>query len=130
MYSETVSKMSSLFKDYLYKMQNKLEVIIHLQWEFGWFFFNAVWASKNQVQCFCIKSQWRILKIKSKPTIPFLLHSEWDPPPQQQLFLIRLQSSAEYWYLHQTTNSQSQDDYDTNQPPFQVWNKEDIWDFF
>lgn len=65
-------------------------------------------------------------KKKSKPTIPFLLHSEWDPPPQQQLFLIRLQSSAEYWYLHQTTNSQSQGDYDTNQLPSQVWNKEDI----
>lgn len=78
------------------------------------------------LECFCIKSYWSTLKVKSKPTIPFLLHSEWDPPPQQQLFLIRLQSSAEYWYLHQTTNSQSQDDYDTNQLPSQVWNKEDI----
>lgn len=37
-----------------------------------------------------------------------------------------LQSSAEYWYLHQTTNSQSQDDCDTNQQPSQVWNEEDI----
>lgn len=73
-----------------------------------------------------VYKKWQYMASKLELTLPFPLHSEWDPQPLPQLSPTRLQSSAECWYPHQTANSQSQGDCDTNQQPSQAWNKEGI----
>lgn len=39
--------------------------------------------------------KWRQTAVKLELTLPFLLHSGWDPQPLLQLSPTRLQSSAE-----------------------------------
>lgn len=104
-------------------------LFVFLSTQTGFFLCKNPALNKRNFNLMYLEAMWQQMLIKIESTLPFLLHSEWDPQPLPQLSPTRLQSSAECWYPHQKANNQSQGDCDTNQQPSQAWNKEGIQRF-